>query len=135
MYCVCSVIQSSLTLYHHVNCRPPGSSVHGILQARILEWVVTPSSMGSFQPRDQTHIFCISLHWQMDSLLLHYLEGPCKLWNTINTYLNRITTFKTIISQVIVVAEVMKVTNQLKSHWIQIRWKYSTKVFSVDLLH
>jgi len=34
----------------------PGSSVHGILQARILEWVAMPSSRGSFQPRDPTHI-------------------------------------------------------------------------------
>src|SRR5574337_107860 len=34
---------------------PPGSSVHGILQARILEWVALPSSRGSSQPRDHTH--------------------------------------------------------------------------------
>ena len=33
---------------------PPGSSVHGIFQARILEWVAMPSSRGSSQPRDQT---------------------------------------------------------------------------------
>ena len=37
--------------------RPPGSSVLGILQARVLEWVATPSSRGSFQPRDQTLSF------------------------------------------------------------------------------
>ena len=36
---------------------PPGSSIHGILQARILKWVAMPSSRGSSQPRDQT---CIS---------------------------------------------------------------------------
>ena len=36
-------------------CSLPGSSVHGILQARILEWVAMPSSRGSSQPRDQTH--------------------------------------------------------------------------------
>ena len=35
---------------------PPGSSVHGILQARILEWVAMPSSRGSSQPRDRTQI-------------------------------------------------------------------------------
>ena len=35
---------------------PPGSSVHGISQARILEWVAMPSSRGPAQPRDQTHI-------------------------------------------------------------------------------
>ena len=37
---------------------PPGSSVHGILQARILEWVAISSSKGSSQPRDQTHVSC-----------------------------------------------------------------------------
>ena len=37
----------------------PGSSVHGILQARILEWVAISSSRGSFQPRDQTQVSCI----------------------------------------------------------------------------
>ena len=39
---------------------PPGSSVHGILQARILEWVVVPSSRGSSQPRSCTCISCIA---------------------------------------------------------------------------
>ena len=38
----------------------PGSSVHGILQARILEWVSVPSSRGSSRPRDRTHISCVS---------------------------------------------------------------------------
>ena len=38
--------------------RPPGSSVHGILQARILEWVAMPSSRGSSQPRNQTGVSC-----------------------------------------------------------------------------
>ena len=37
-----------------MDCSLPGSSVHGILQARILEWVAIPFSRGSFQPRDQT---------------------------------------------------------------------------------
>ena len=39
---------------------PPGSSVHGILQARILEWVAMPSSRGSSWPRDQTQVSFIS---------------------------------------------------------------------------
>ena len=38
------------------DCSPPGSSVHGILQARILEWVATPFSRGSPRPRDQTRV-------------------------------------------------------------------------------
>ena len=43
----CSIAKSCLTLCNPIDCNPPGSSVHGILQARILEWVATPSSRGS----------------------------------------------------------------------------------------
>ena len=43
-----------------MNHSPPGSSVHGILQARILEWVAIPFSRGSSWPRDQTKVFCIA---------------------------------------------------------------------------
>ena len=46
------VAQSCLTLSDPVDCSPPGSSVHGISQARILEWITTASSRRSFQPRD-----------------------------------------------------------------------------------
>ena len=50
--------------------QPSGSSVHGILQARILEWVAVPSSRGSSGPRDQTRESYIYLHWQVGSLPL-----------------------------------------------------------------
>ena len=43
-----------------MDCSPPGSSVHGILQARILEWVAMPFSKGSSWFRDRTHVSCIS---------------------------------------------------------------------------
>ena len=46
-----------------------GSSVHGILQAKILEWVVMPSSRGSSSPRDQTRISCVSF---IDRQVLHH---------------------------------------------------------------
>ena len=47
-----------------MDCSPPGSSVHGILQARILEWVAILSSRRSFQYRDQTQVSCVSFyHW------------------------------------------------------------------------
>ena len=49
------VIQSCPTLYDPMDCSLPGSSVHGILQARILERVAMPFSRRSSQPRDQTH--------------------------------------------------------------------------------
>ena len=48
------VFQLCLTLCNPRDCSPPGSSVHAILQARILEWVAIPFSRGSSQPRDQT---------------------------------------------------------------------------------
>ena len=57
--CVCSVTQTCLTLCSPMVCSPPGSSVHGILQARILEWVAIPFSRGSSWPRDRTHISCM----------------------------------------------------------------------------
>ena len=49
--CMCLVTQLCLTLCDPMDCSLPGSSVHGILQARILEQVVIPFSRGSSQPR------------------------------------------------------------------------------------
>ena len=54
------VARSCPTLCDCMDCSPPGSSVHGILQARILEWVVNPFSRGSSPPRDQTEASCIA---------------------------------------------------------------------------
>ena len=53
-------LQAHLTLCEALDCSPPASSVHGILLARILEWVTRPSSRGSSQPMDQTHVSCVS---------------------------------------------------------------------------
>ena len=51
--------------YNPMNCGPPGSSVHGISQAKILEWVAISFSRESSQARDQTQVYCIA------SSLLH----------------------------------------------------------------
>ena len=56
--CVCAKLLCPVQLFV-TPWTPPGSSVHGILQARILEWVAMPSSRGSSQPKDQTHDSCI----------------------------------------------------------------------------
>ena len=53
------VAQSCLTLCHPVDCSLAGSSLHGILQARVLEWVAISFSRVSSQPRDQTRVSCI----------------------------------------------------------------------------
>ena len=58
--CVCVCTQLCPILGSHMDCGPPGSSVHGILQARILEWVAMPSSRGSSPPRDQTCFSCMA---------------------------------------------------------------------------
>ena len=53
-------LQSGPTLCDPMDCSLPGSSVLGVFQARILEWVALLSSRGSFQPRDQTHVSYVS---------------------------------------------------------------------------
>ena len=53
---LCSVAQSCLTLCDPMDCGPPGSSVHGILQARVLEWVAIPFSRES----SQTRVSCVA---------------------------------------------------------------------------
>ena len=53
---LCLVTEPYLTLCDPMECSPPGSSLHGILQARILEWVALHSSRGSSQPRDGTQV-------------------------------------------------------------------------------
>ena len=57
---VCIFAQSCLTLYDPMDCSPSGSSVHGILQERILEWVAIPFSSGSSWLRDRTWVSCIA---------------------------------------------------------------------------
>ena len=54
------VAQSYPTLRNPMDCSPPGSSVHGILQPRILEWVAIPFSSGPSQPRDWTQVSYIA---------------------------------------------------------------------------
>ena len=54
------VAQLYLTLWYPLDCSPPGSSVHGILQARKLEWVAIPFSRGSSLPSDRTQVSCIA---------------------------------------------------------------------------
>ena len=55
-WAVCLGAQSCLTLFIPMDWSPPGSSIHGILQARTLEWVAMPASRGSSQPRDPTQV-------------------------------------------------------------------------------
>ena len=58
--CIYVCVQLSPTLCGPMDCSLPGSSFHRISQVRVLEWVAISSSMGSSQPRDQTHVSYMS---------------------------------------------------------------------------
>ena len=83
---VCSVAQSCLTLCDPMDSSLPASSVHRILQARILEWVAVPFSRGSSWPRNQTQILCINCtgrlilyHWatREANITVHKMGKHC----------------------------------------------------------
>ena len=57
---ICLHGQSYLILCDPMDYSPPGSSVHGILQERVMQWVAIPFSRGSPQPRDGTWVSCIA---------------------------------------------------------------------------
>ena len=79
------VTQSCLTLCNPMDCSPPGSSIHGIFQARILEWIAILFSRASFQPRDRTQVLHITGRlytlWARESiikLLTNSEKSKCK---------------------------------------------------------
>ena len=79
MMCVCAnLVQSCLTLCDAMDCSLPGSSVHGSFQARILGWVVMPSSRASSWSRDWNCFSCYPA-LQADSILLSHLGSPIRI--------------------------------------------------------
>ena len=64
-----------------MGCSLPDSSIHGILQVRILEWVTIPFSRGSSRPRNQTPVFCIAGRFFTDWAISY---KPLVLWPGIN---------------------------------------------------
>ena len=59
LFCCCLVTKLFLNLWDPIDCSPPGSPVHGISQAKTLEWVAISFSGASSWPRDQTCVSCI----------------------------------------------------------------------------
>ena len=74
------LLQSCPALCDPMDCSLPGSSVHRLLQVRILEWVAMPSSRGSSQLKDQTMCTTCNLHWQAGSLPLAPPGKPMLKW-------------------------------------------------------
>ena len=76
-----------------MECSPLDSSIHGIFQARILEWVAVSFSRGSSWPRDWTHISCL----EVDSLLLRHPGRPYLISRDI-TLLRKVRLVKAMVS-------------------------------------
>ena len=91
---VSSVTQSCPTLCNPMGYSLPGSSLHGIFRARILKYVALSSSRGSSQPRDWTHLSCVSCtagrFFTAESLGKHLqtmpdLKSTCTSWHCLRT--------------------------------------------------
>ena len=81
--CESEAAQSCPTLCNPMDCSPPSSSVHGIFQAILLEWIAISFSRGSSRPRDQTQVSCI-------------VDGRFTVWDTrevLREYKTRIIEF------------------------------------------
>ena len=94
-----------------MGCSPPGSSVHGISQARVLEWVAIPSSRGSSGHRDRTWVSGMAgglfTVWAITYL---YIEKVCLVWQ-----------WEPIIGtpSVIFTTTMMLITRTVRSKWLQ----------------
>ena len=81
IYIVCGGFVAKLSdSFDSMDWNPPGSSVRGISQARVLEWAAISSTTGTFWPRDQTHVYYVSciagrffIHWAIMEAPLHNL--------------------------------------------------------------
>ena len=89
------VARSCPTLWEPMDYSSPDFSLQGDLQARILEWVVMPSSRGAFQPRDETQVSCIASRfftsWATRETLFHSKYNSIYFYNM---YKNRYIYFK-----------------------------------------
>jgi len=75
---VCACSQLCLTLHNSMDCSPPGSPVHGIFQAKLLEWVAISSSRGSSLLRDRTRASCVS--WIAGGFFINCTTDTCCMY-------------------------------------------------------
>ena len=113
--CCCLVIKSCTTLCDPMDCSPPGSSVHGIFQARILEWVAISFSRGFSQPRDWTRISWVGrwilYHWATwEKPLIHYSVGQIGNQKTPSSSFSSF-------SRVFIMFQVLKNTRTIKTSY------------------
>ena len=113
--------RSCPTLCDSMACSPPGSSVHGILQARTLQWVAMPSSRGSSWPRERTCISYVSCTGRQ--VLYHYRhlktpnESHWRIWK-IHCCVNRVS-----VCERGMATEMVIVLHQYDWKWTMNSWK------------
>ena len=79
------------TLCDSLHCRPPGSPVHGVFQARMLEWVAIPLARGSSQARNRTRVSCTAGGF----FTVEPLAGPSTIWLPHKWFCNLFVPFET----------------------------------------
>ena len=126
LYC-CLVTKSCPTLSNPLDCSLPGSSVHGISQARILEWVAISSSMGSAWPRGRTQAPRIG-RW----VLYQRATRESQIWNRskLNTYLlfiEIILVFENFFTFIQILKWELFTWNLCEVHWWAIDTKWSIR--------
>ena len=95
--CTCAVAQLCPTLCDPRDCSPPGSSVHGIIQARTLEWVAIFLLQGNFPTQRSNLPLLWLLHWQADSLPRGKPSyGQCTILNAVEDVRMKDTMFLTL---------------------------------------
>ena len=117
--CVCEVL-SHVRLCDPVDCSPPGSSVHGILQARILEWIAISFSRASSQPRNWTWVSCIA---GRRFILWATREARNPVWLYLNLMWHLQRPYFQVSSQVLSGYEFRQDTTHPSTAPIHIRWK------------
>ena len=80
------VVQSCLTLCNPMDCSPPGSSIHGIFQARILEWVAMPSPGGLPDPGIEPRSTVVIMFYIRSSDPVHLGTETCTLFTNLTLF-------------------------------------------------
>ena len=113
-------VQLCPTLCNPMDYSPPGSSVHGILQTRIVGWVAMPSSRGPSQPRDQTPVSCIAGRfctiWEITSLHPKWIKMNLFTNTPLSTHERRKTWVAISLHKIVT----------LTKEWHEFRWVHFT---------
>ena len=110
---------------NRMDCSPPGSSVHGILQARTLEWVAIPFSRESSWPRDRTWVSCIAGGFFTIWATRKAHDGTCSFYNNFSRLCKSLKSLNSVKGYSILVksqpCEILEMDGKLESFIVQLR--------------